>query len=361
MTRLGSVLAVLALAVTACGSQHPVSALQDGAAVPQTITRTGEPVPQSTRLVTTTTTKTGVRQGATTRAGGTTVSGGGATSGTAELARGAPIRIGAVGTLSGVGTGQRGTVVAVQAWAKWTNAHGGLNGHPVEVLTVDDHADAAQLRQALQELVEVQHVVAFVGNITLFTLSDGAVKYLQDHQVPMIGGDRLGSQWYSSPMMFPQASAYDAATWIHLLIIITAGGPNAKVGWLSCVEAAQCRDGDAQLQRYAEDHHVDVRYHAQVSQQQVDFSVECQQAKRAGVQYFALALDLNSVRRVADDCATQGFHPVYETPQTAQSMAKQQELQGTLFASATFPWVSSSTPAMRAFHQALDAYAPDLE
>jgi branched-chain amino acid transport system substrate-binding protein len=279
----------------------------------------------------------------------------------ASASAGLPLRVGVVGTMSGVGATQIGTVVAVQAWAAAINARGGLRGHPVQLFVVDDGGDAARFRSALQELVEQDHVVAFVGGLTGFSISQGAVDYLNQKRVPMIGGDRLSPLWYQSPMMFPQASAGPAAIWIQALLVAHVAGRGAPVGYLTCEEVQQCKDADAELPGYLSQLGLVLKYHASASLTQPDFTAECLQAEQAGVKYFILGMDANSIRRVAQSCAQQGYHPVYEFPQTAASMASEPALDGSYFASATFPWVSSDTPATAEFLAVIRRYAPNLE
>src|SRR5690349_3798847 len=125
MRRVAAAAAVLVVGLAGCGSQHASRDLMAPAVVQPTAG------PGSPTRVTTTTTTRGMKHIRTTQAGSTSVSDAG--SAPAPAAHGAPIRIGSVGTLSGLGTAQRGTVVAVQAWAQWINEQGGLKGHPVEV------------------------------------------------------------------------------------------------------------------------------------------------------------------------------------------------------------------------------------
>lgn len=49
------------------------------------------------------------------------------------------------------------------ASAKWTNAHGGIAGHPVRVITIDDHQDPGDGLAAAQTLISQDHVVSLVG------------------------------------------------------------------------------------------------------------------------------------------------------------------------------------------------------
>jgi branched-chain amino acid transport system substrate-binding protein len=75
------------------------------------------------------------------------------------------ISLGNVGTLSGpVGSIGVGMLQATQAWVKHVNARGGLNGHPVQVIAVDDGGDPARYRAGLQDLAENKKVLAFVNN-----------------------------------------------------------------------------------------------------------------------------------------------------------------------------------------------------
>ncbi len=286
------------------------------------------------------------------------------TSGQPALAlppRGAPVRIGVVGTMSGVGGTQRASVAAIQAWARYTNERGGLNGHPVEVLVVDDGNDPARLRASVQQLVEQRGVVAFVGLLGAFTLTKGAVDYLEAKQIPVVGGDRLSSFWQESPVMFPQASAAAALIWLHMVNTARLAGKGAAIGWVSCQEAQVCKDADRLWQPNAAQLGLDVKYRAQVSVAQPSFTSECLRAQRAGVEWFLLATDANSIRRIAASCDQQGYHPRYAVLQTSDEMTQLKALDGGYFGASTFPWVSDNTPATSEFQRVMKRYAPEVE
>ncbi len=276
-------------------------------------------------------------------------------------AQGAPIRIGVVGTMSGVGGTQKASVAAVQAWARATNDAGGLSGHPVEVLVVDDGNDPARLRAAVQQLVEQRGVIAFVGLLGGFTLSQGVVDYLESKRIPVVGGDRLSTWWQTSKVFFPQGSAADALIWLHMANTARLAGKGAPIGWLACQEAQVCKDADRLWQPDAAQLGMDVRYRAQVSVAQPSFTSECLRAQRAGVEWFLLATDANSIRRIASSCEQQGYHPRYAVLQTSQEMAQLPALDGGYFGSSTFPWVAASSPATAEFHRVMKRYAPDVE
>jgi ABC-type branched-subunit amino acid transport system substrate-binding protein len=50
--------------------------------------------------------------------------------------------------------------------AQWTNAHGGTNGHPVQMVTIDDNGNAATSLAAATKLIQEDHVGAIVGENT---------------------------------------------------------------------------------------------------------------------------------------------------------------------------------------------------
>ena len=53
---------------------------------------------------------------------------------------------------------------ALRVWVKWTNAQGGVSGHPVSAIFADDGGDPARHRAAVQKMVEQDKVVAFVAD-----------------------------------------------------------------------------------------------------------------------------------------------------------------------------------------------------
>jgi branched-chain amino acid transport system substrate-binding protein len=95
---------------------------------------------------------------------------------------------------------------AVQAWADWTNKHGGVDGHPIRVEVADDENSPAKHLSRVQELVEQKHVVAFVGNPAVDT-QPASVRYLEEQGVPAIGGALGNEMWGRSPMLFPHGVA----------------------------------------------------------------------------------------------------------------------------------------------------------
>ena len=94
--------------------------------------------------------------------------------------------IGNIGTYTGPASGDYIEIVPlIKAWQSWTNAHGGINGHQVKVITADDQANPSLGLQAAQKLVQQDHAIAIVGSSS--NGGTGYSTYLQGAKVPLIG------------------------------------------------------------------------------------------------------------------------------------------------------------------------------
>ena len=71
----------------------------------------------------------------------------------------------------------------LQIWQRFVNARGGINGHSVRIAFVDDGADPARHRAAVQEQVEKEKVIAFIQNFEALT-GQGSVAYITSKRVP---------------------------------------------------------------------------------------------------------------------------------------------------------------------------------
>jgi branched-chain amino acid transport system substrate-binding protein len=271
--------------------------------------------------------------------------------------------LGSVGTLSGpAGTALVGGPSAVQAWARAMNDRGGLDGHPVQVIVVDDGADPARYRAAVQDLVENRGVFAFVSNMAAFTLS-AARDYLEQKRVPVIGGDLSSPMWHTSSMFFPQAGG--ELTQIYGVVANAAATGKKRFASLTCQEAQGCRDADHYWHEegYAAQVGLEPVFRAKVSIAQPDFTAECLGAQRAGAEILAVVVDASSILRVARSCDRQGYRPLFTMAgaSTEEKLASENPgpLDGALTAIITFPWVLSDTPATAEFNATMRRYAPN--
>lgn len=92
------------------------------------------------------------------------------------------ITVGGSATLSGP-TGFLGNEVfgAVSAYFQTVNAHGGVNGRKVKLITYDDRGESSQFLANVRKLVEQDKVAALITGF-----GDAAVEYLAEKKVPTI-------------------------------------------------------------------------------------------------------------------------------------------------------------------------------
>jgi branched-chain amino acid transport system substrate-binding protein len=298
---------------------------------------------------------TGTTSAATGGTGGAAADGGGA------AATGAPVILGQVGTFSGLVGGSEGTAQAMTtAWVKWTNAHGGLAGHPIKFYTYDDGGSASKAQSVIKDLVENKHAVAIVGGFLPLTVQSVA-PYADQHKIPVIGGDVTSPDWNQHPYLFPMGGSAEAV--VVNLAQAMAGRGQKKAAAFYCAESASCAASVGTLQKGADKFGVDVVYKAQVSLASPDFTAQCSQASNAGAQAIFMSTGGDAIQRAARDCRKiPGFKPSFYTTALAvnESQASDPNLDGLSISSDVFPWMQSATPAERDYQAAIRQYVPNL-
>ena len=299
-----------------------------------------------------------------TAAHGATSTGATGSAAAAAGARGSTIALGNVGTYSGViGAVFSGAQQAMGVWQAYVNAHGGLNGHPVHVYIEDDGADPSTSVSDIEQEVTQDHVIAFVGNLVPLTASAG-VSYLQQQNIPVIGGDASSATWWQSPVFFPQGGSDLGDDQAVFTIKAAAARGDTKMGVVYCVEDPTCSNGIQTLIQPGGGQAAGVTtvYSSSISITQPDFTANCLNAKQAGANFIYFAGDGDSLRRMADDCAAQGYKPLFVGDSIAitANLASDPNLNGLLAGQTDFPWVDSYTPAQAAYQQAVKQYDPQL-
>jgi branched-chain amino acid transport system substrate-binding protein len=252
----------------------------------------------------------------------------------------------------------------VQVWVAAVNARGGIDGHPVKHIMADDGADPARHKAELRRLVEQENVVALVGNPDAGTGQAG-VDYIREKHVPSIGGDGGGDWYYATPFHFPQGPSGFTIAEAEIRDVGLYGKQHhkAKFGSLSCTEADICRVLDKVWNEKATGYGLQPVYRAQATLVQPDFTAECLAAQRAGVELFEVALDTNSIGRLAASCARQGFRPIYGFP-SGIAKANQEDdpnLEGARSTLPTFSWLQNNSPATAEFQDAMARFGRGLQ
>lgn len=97
------------------------------------------------------------------------------------------IKVAQISTISG-GFPFGDTVKGTQSYINMLNDNGGINGHPVELLTGDDKGDAAEAAQLARKFVQQDGVVGMVGNTSLPDCQANAAFYEQNDIMAVGGG-----------------------------------------------------------------------------------------------------------------------------------------------------------------------------
>ena len=114
----------------------------------------------------------------------------------ASAASGTPLTIALVCTCSGAGAPTyQGVAGAFRARIDYQNAHGGVNGHPISTLVLDDQTNPTQASTAVQDAVS--HGV--IGIVSVSALFFEGSKYATQAGIPVTGSFQDGPEWGTQP------------------------------------------------------------------------------------------------------------------------------------------------------------------
>jgi branched-chain amino acid transport system substrate-binding protein len=263
--------------------------------------------------------------------------------------------IGVVGSFTGAAASSTAPMEpAFNAWADSVNNAGGIRGHKVKVIIMDDGSTPGPAGlTAVKELITQDHVVAVISadaNDAIW------LPYASGQGVPVIvsaQGDIVG------PDIF-QTLASEAAVSYEVVQQAKSAGPNFGFGY--CAEAPSCALGDV-LEAFAKDiGGVHVGVVASLSATQPDFTAFCLQLKDAGVKSYFIGDANTVVERVIDECAAQGAGavPILSDANGTASWLTDPAYQGALVSTYDTPFFDMANPAIKAYRDAIDKYAPSI-
>lgn len=273
-------------------------------------------------------------------------------------ASGTPIVLGAIGSFSGPNASSTaGAEQVVKAWADSVNAAGGISGHPVKLIVKDDGNNLAAGVTAMKELVQQDHVVAIIGQIS--TSAAAWAPIASAAGVPVVGGETNDPTYLTDPNFYA-TGANVIAMFYETLVLAKQNGD--KIGVLYCKEAPQCASSVALNQAVSPATGVKVAYSAGVSATAPDYTAVCQALKQSGAQSVEIGDSSQIVVRITKACQAQGVTAKSVTFDGTLTSPWQSEpaMDGTLAAEDVFPFFDSSVPATKAYQDAIAKYAPNL-
>lgn len=234
------------------------------------------------------------------------------------------------------------------AWQTWVNSHGGINGHPVRYINVDEAVDPAKAAAGIQQLIG-DHVIAIMDNASID--ATWAATVTKAHiPVLSLNESASGDTYETNPNFFANGTTVLGILWGHTAIAKTAGG---KVfGGVYCTEVPQCKTAVAIWKEDAPKVGMKFGIAIPASSSAPNYTAQCLELKNAGVD---AVFPIVQPPQTAGDCARQGYHPIYIGSQgTLQaSYATDPNLQGAVQNQTGFPWMLDNTPALQEFHAAM--------
>ena len=268
----------------------------------------------------------------------------------------APIKVGVV--CSCTGPLSSSIIVgppAYQAWADYTNAHGGIDGHKVQVIEVNDEYNPATSLSEVQKLVSTDHVTAIVDSSDV----DAAwSKFVTSAGIPVVGGGSSGELEDTDADWFAVGQTLDDYFINFIDAAKKVGASN--IGEFYCAEAATCQEGVAPVEATAKKVNEKGGYVTQVSYSAPNYDAQCIAAKQSGVQALTVADAVAVVESVASDCVKQGYTPwqIALDGAVGQSFLTAPGLENHFIGSEpNIPFFSDTTPASKLMNATLKKYA----
>jgi branched-chain amino acid transport system substrate-binding protein len=116
---------------------------------------------------------------------------------------GSPVKLMVLGPLSSAALSEPQLTAGAQAAAKVLNAAGGINGHPIDIITCNDQNDPNVAASCARTAVS-DGVSAIVGSGTLY--GNNVDPILQQASIPTVGGIAIDTDDSTSPISFPITS-----------------------------------------------------------------------------------------------------------------------------------------------------------
>ena len=284
----------------------------------------------------------------------------GAAKSPARTAAGSPIKIGvececSVGYLAAAGVE---TKAGLELWEKAVNAKGGINGHPVQLVTYDDASDPAKALGNMRKLVENDKVVAILdasSNDPAFS------KYIESKGVPVIGLYSFNPFTFGvNHYFFPATIAQPGFQFGAAGALKSAGAK--KVGIITCVEDPSCAATVGSFKALAKSLGMDLVYTGKAAYAATDYSAQCLAAKQAGADGIYLAATIQVGARVMANCAQQGYKPKFASGggDPPANILKDPAVEGLLSVVGSFPWDKAYSPAVAQLIAAAKKYDPGL-
>jgi ABC-type branched-subunit amino acid transport system permease subunit len=225
----------------------------------------------------------------------------------------------------------------MDAWTDSVNASGGIDGHLIKFIDLDDAANPATGLADAQKLVEQDH--AIVGEYSVIESVWGP--YVTKVGIPVIGGTGINSL---GPDFFFTGTTDNQDIASQFAMARKEGG--TKSADFYCAESPTCAEETAAIKTAAQAEGDPSVYETSVSSSSSSYTPQCLAATAAGLNAVSVGEDSNTVIRVYEACAQQGYKPIpiQGTTTVSANYATQPLFQWREFAEDDFAWFDDSNP-----------------
>ena len=287
----------------------------------------------------------------------------GTTGGGSGTASGSPITIALVTSLTGIaGPEFKRSPQGFLARIALQNAQGGVNGHPLKGVVIDDEGNLGQETTAVQTAVQTKGALAVVS-VTPFMFA--GYRYLQQNGIPVTGGSFDGPEWGIAPNtnMFASDSGsvdpnYPANTGTGAFIKAFGGTAAAAAGYGISPSSAQSAKNFVVAAQHAG--FKNAYLNTSIPFGGVDFTAASLAIKASGADTIYGSMDNNSNFALVQAVKNTNAHvKIFTFPTGLQpdiiNSPSWPGLQGVYFSTSFVP-TQLNTPATKAFQDALLKY-----
>ena len=247
------------------------------------------------------------------------------------------------------------TSSTMQAWASWVNSHGGLEGHQVHLVILDDGYSAAKALANAQTAINQDHAVAIFDNSDEDPSFASVAKAAN---VPVLGGQETDSGWQNSDF-FPAGATFNYTNSVGAIVAKDAGVK--KFAALYCVEVSICAESVHQGEQVASHYGIKYVYTAGIGFAAPNYTAQCLAAKQSGATAMTVGDASSIVEHVVQDCAAQDYTPrqLSSDGTVATAWLTIPAFNGNIDTQSDYLWFvhNSATATM---YSALDKYAPGV-
>jgi len=243
----------------------------------------------------------------------------------------------------------------LDAWADYTNAHGGIDGHAVKFTAEDDALNPGTSLAQVTRLVEQDHVIAIID---LSDVDSAWATFVQQHKVPVIGWNLTSTLMYSNPDFFPEGQTIDTAP--QSIAAAAQKEGVTKLGVMYCSGAAVCKQLASPVERDATALGITAKFTEALNDSAPSYTAPCLAAEQAGVTGIFVADAEHVVSALASACAAQGYNPKYLILGTAVGPSTT-KINGIVAVESNVPaGVTQTSAAVQTMTDLIKTYEPSV-